>query len=146
MNDQAYNFQRSADLQPVDLDGENRNAVFDKSLCPLFPDNKLGVLMPRQSWESSYDDLDLSAAQITLDHPNNQILVRGFNAAGEFKEQIEIPLCEQNEIKGNAVPVQRDAENLRFQIQYALGQLGALTLANGKTSGGTKPFINHFNL
>ncbi len=141
MNDQTHSFQTSVDLQPVDTDEENRNAVFDKSLRSLFPDNKLGVLMPRKSWEKSYTSLNLSAAQITLDRANEQILVRGFNAAGEFKDQIGIALCESREIEGDVIPVQRDAENLRFQIQYALGQLGALTLSNGRCSGTKRPSL-----
>ncbi|NCO03767.1 MAG: hypothetical protein GW903_06215 [Alphaproteobacteria bacterium] len=108
------------------IDPEEPNILVDKRLKDLFPDNRLCVIMPRETWPS-YNHSNLSSAKVTLNAAESKILVTAFDLAGKTKE-------------ARAIPLQADQpENMRFQIQYALGQLGALTLSNGNCSGLTPP-------
>jgi len=122
MNDQAHKFF-------IIVDANEPNIFVDKRLSDLFPDGRSCVVMPREKWPS-YKNMNLGKAEISLNLTDRKILVSGFDLEGNFKTEQPIELRADQ------------PENMRFQIQYALGQLGALTLSNGKCSSSKKPTLN----
>ncbi|NQZ14129.1 MAG: hypothetical protein HRT94_04795 [Alphaproteobacteria bacterium] len=112
----------------VTVDQKEPNVFIDQRLAGLFPDNRLGVVMPREKWPS-YGCSDLSKAEVTLIEAESKIIVTAFNLAGNVRDERTIGLRDE-------------PDNMRFQIQYVLGQLGAHPLSNGRVSGTTPASLN----
>lgn len=122
MNDESQTFF-------ISVDANEPNIHIDRRLCDLFPDQRICAVMPREQWPS-YRDMNLAKAEISIHPETCSILVSGFDLAGQLKEERTIELQTDQ------------PDNMRYQIQYALGQLGAIPLSNGNCSGTIRPTLN----